>query len=369
MEDVTSCPLVSNDSVLRFLQSPCIAKPTCDTVQELISRVASTRDPLVEYACQRAILSVTSVEQLIQRQNDFHCINQVMRLVLPCQLSQVQSRSVASFLQSKEKVEGCSCEIHCQCNFYRVLFTLSTYFDRPYLERVTCFLFACQWQGKRCLVRSQLNLLHKLTQEASDLTFVPSPLDLTLLQHMSHKECNFIGENVSKMTCTRLFTLIHMNWIAKSNGHTKDSLINSWNRLRESIEQATSSDSPSKHWLVSLMLDDDTHLLNSGLLFASICLKLFPVEEHSSRIHHFTSCLLESVGNDYHLLLDWLTNDEETSVLCLEFLLLYLKVPSQGRLDNVTSTLNQLRKSLNSLTRSSMLPFDVTPLMRLLNNI
>lgn len=362
-------PVSSKDELVKFLVSQDILNPKCENVNQVIYSLASTRDPLVEYACGRAILKVASVEQLIQRHHgQFHCVNQITCLVLRCQLSQIQSRIVASFLQTKEPS---LCEIHCQCNFYRLLFTLTSYLDERYLKEVTFSLFNSQWEGKRCLVRSQLNLLHKFTQESKDLSFV-QPLELTRLHHMSHKECNFIGENVSKMTCSRLFTLIHMNWIAKSNGHSKDSLINSWNRLRESIEEASSSESSSsKHWLVSLMLDDDTHLLNSAFLFSSILLKLFPTvkEDALKEIHQFISSFFDAIANDYHVLLDWLTDDEETAVLLLQFLLFYLKVDPSQREENVTRVLNELHKSLDLLTRSSVMPFDVRPLMRLFNDV
>ena len=361
----------ASSTLLQYLSSPCILHPSVSSLPELFTTVSSTHDPLVEHVTLRAMLQVLPLDQLIQQHHRLHCVHQLSCLLLSSPLSPDQCNSLCHLLL--QQIKQPACDIHCECNFYRLLSRVSSHLSASQSKELICFLSENKWNGKNCLVTSELSLLNKLTCQVDDLSFL-QPLPLKFVEAISEKECNFIGQNVPKMTCRRLFTLIHMNWIAKSNNHPKEFLINSWNGVRESMEQVTrSSEESSKHWLVSLMLEDDRDLLNSAFLLTCVLHKLNTGDgapgDDDEEMHHFTSCLLHAIGNDEHILIEWLTVDAEISVLALKFLLYYLKVDATARRCNVTDVLKKLYHSLDCLTRKCSIPFNVAPLMRLLNKV
>lgn len=353
-------------AVVQYISSPCIQQPSVSSVSDLFNTLSQTDDPLVEYVTLRAIVQVVPLDQLIQQhRHQFHCIHQLTCLLVSSSLSTDQCKSLCHILL--ENIKQSTCKYHCECNLYRLLCRISSHLTFTESKELICFLCENKWNGKNCLVRSQLSLLNKLTCQVDDLTFT-QPLSLKLFETISDKECNFIGQNVRKMTCHRLLTLIHMNWISKNNSHTKDFLTNSWNSLRESIEKVIPSQESSKHWLVSLMLEDDKDLLNSAYLLICVVHKL-NYDDCIDQVHDFTSCLLNAIGNDEHILIEWLTVDADISVLTLKFLLYYLKLDESMRRSNVTDVLKKLYHSLDCLTRKHSILFNVTPLMKLLNKV
>lgn len=120
-------------------------------------------------------------------------------------------------------------------------------------------------------------------------------------------------------------------------------------------------DDPDKE-LIHIFTEQDDQLLQ--LLYEwSKCL-IDKEHESNKRIHRLLQLFFDSIKFDEGVLIDWLSTDADTCVFLLKLLLLYLKCDQTGMDNSSREMLIRLGNKVSQL--GSLLPFDSSPLLRLL---
>ena len=116
------------------------------------------------------------------------------------------------------------------------------------------------------------------------------------------------------------------------------------------------------NWIVKLFIEEDEQLLS-----AVYCL----IRLGDNQMSHFIiNAFIESIDFDSSVLLDMLC-DEQTATLLLKILLIFLKLSdiSTNISINIKNVLLELRDKMQRLTAKQLFPYNVNPLMKLLNKL
>ncbi|XP_037078210.1 protein lines-like [Pollicipes pollicipes] len=138
-------------------------------------------------------------------------------------------------------------------------------------------------------------------------------------------------------------------------------------------------ETPMSEWAVLLLCDQDDYLVEAMVCLLDLCnglagrVRLQPDFERAVDPHRSFVQFLETVLRDHDLLLDFLVSNETCFLL---YLLRYLKYVRKhwtqftavcsGKLEEVMTVLIRLRLSLERLVARDLFPYNVGPILRLL---
>jgi hypothetical protein len=116
-------------------------------------------------------------------------------------------------------------------------------------------------------------------------------------------------------------------------------------------------------WIIELFIEEDEQLL-----IALYCILKLNDNEMS---HNLMNEFIEAIDCDHSVLLDMLCNDDETATNLLKLLLIYLKLNdiTINIAINVRNVLLELCHKIERLTSKKLFPYNVKPLLKLLNKL
>lgn len=272
------------------------------------------------------------------------------------------------------------CEEHCLCCVCDTLVAIVTHSDDSILNQILIDLFKLfERLKKRCFIRKLINLLVFIAKQndsntlsmrtISELAFSQKSslqrIDFSNGLHafggryLSDKDTQMKSEYECDVVLLRQTTLLMLLCLAHIGGQQ------SCQRL-DSVSRFVRNTSPMfdvNDWPIKLFIEEDEQLLCA--LQCLICLS------DSKTSHFLMDAFVLSIGCDSGVLLDMLCSDEQTATVLLKLLIIYLKLDDlvTDVAANVRNVLLELREKMKRLTTKQLFPYNVKPLIRLLNKL
>ena len=261
----------------------------------------------------------------------------------------------------------CCCHLHCCCSNWQLLslwVESKSSLEVVKLDNMITTLIHETETSRSCCVRKSLQFTRKYCKITSNWDISGKMMAVTKNCICASGE-NFIGIVDKEKRCPsfRVFVLLALEEIMSlTTTHEMRGKLVCLNTTCQEILKIPKIHDLSD--LIPFFVDEDDKLLQ----FSESVVDIFSKIDDRQPIHNFFEKFLQTINFDAQVLLDWMTSDEDTCLPLLRLLLNYLKLDKTGRCPETQDALSCLHGKLQRLQDKSLLPFDSTPLIRLLED-
>ena len=275
------------------------------------------------------------------------------------------------------------CDDHCICNICETMVQIICLTTEENVDQLLLRLIGLISKQKRCFIYKLIELMIYIIKESDENCSSIQTISIWVFQqnffseviNISDQFYGFGGKYLSDhevMDCdydcdvvllresVLLFLMISSSEsFMKSNS---DSVIKERFKYVTEFVRNKCPKFDTNDWIIKLFIEEDEQLLS-----AIYCL----VRLGDNQLSHFImNAFIESIDCDSSVLLDMLC-DEQTATLLLKLLLIFLKLNdiSNNISISVKNVLLELRHKMQRLTEKQLFPYNVKPLMRLLNKL
>ena len=368
-----------------------------DLIQVLLQLNCNHSNCYVRYSSAQVIIRCVTTGRLslhdICNCKQWHCLGQMSlflcRLLTKkpidqCSGFEVIVKEVLSKICVLNQTTEQLCEEHCLCSTCDILVDVISHSDDSDINQIIVNLLSLsRIVQKRCYIRKLINLLVFTVKQNDKISlsikticdfvfdkkslFARTNLSDVLHafggQYLSDKDVELDNDYKCDVVVLRqtsllmLLTLSHQSGlVCNQQQRERLNLISQF--VMKTCEQFDDSD-----WPIKLFIEEDEQLLT-----ALHCLIGLSDTETS---HLLMDAFIVSIGCDSSVLLDMLCSDEQTATILLKLLLIYLKLTDimTNVSVNVRNVLNELREKMQRLATKQLFPYNVKPLIRLLNKL
>lgn len=368
-------------------------------ITDLLLEIHCTHsDSYVKYICGKVIIKCVTEDKLdincLLRFQCWHCFPHLSKLLSDllhesskekCDAIHTNLNYILLKLSQLCEPNYIFCQKHCLCYTIELFDGIYSEINDQNLNQIVLNLIKLfDNRQKRCFDNKFLNLLNSIVKECEnnsitiksisewifDQNFLSDGINIcNTLYGFGGKYSSDNNEHNDEYECDviilRKLTLLYLNTLSSplimrstSNDIINTRLQNISDLVRNKCNKMSGNDC-----FIELFIEEDVQLLNA--LYSIIKLN------DNQLSHLLMSKFIEAIHSDNSVLLDMLCNDDETATNLLQLLLIYLKLTdiTTNIAINVRNVLLELCDKIERLTSKKLFPYNVKPLIRLLNKL
>jgi hypothetical protein len=366
-----------------------------DLIHLLFKIYCNHFDVYVKHICGKLLINFLINNDLnynsLFQFNEWHCFPQLSKLLNDL-LNKIPKEECVGYQSLVDNIldklrQFCEtnslCEIHCLCYTLEVVNHIFSQTDDQNLNNIVLtFVKLFNHKQKRCFDQKFFDLLISIAKDNENKPNSMNSIFEWIFEENLIESINisdqfycFGGEYLSEMSeknefecdviILRKFTLLYLICLSSQSviESTNNHII--YNRLRNICRFVRSkcNKMSENNWIIELFIEEDEQLLT-----ALYCiLKL----NNNQMSHYLMNEFIEAIDCDHSVLLDMLCNDDETATHLLKLLLIYLKLNdiTINIATNARNVLLELCHKIERLTLKKLFPYNVKPLLKLLNKL